>query len=146
MFAKEPIDERRPPLANLAKDPPDRLADEELSLVEHPGREPPEQVEVPGPARQNPQLREERGPPDPEAFVRRPRREPLQRRRMPLDEPADDVRRKPVDVRPGIGPPNEPDEPQEVSFAEQALVPSEERDRHRSEAVPARGVRRVDDR
>src|SRR5205823_11916923 len=75
MITQERERELRPLLAHLAQHPADRFPDEELTLIEHPSCEPGEEGEVSRPARQGPELRQERGAPDPEAGIARQARQ-----------------------------------------------------------------------
>src|SRR6266536_6123081 len=135
VIAEKPEDELRALLAHLAQHPADRLPDEELTLIEHPGCEPGEEGEVPRPARERSELREKGGTPDPKAAIAGPARQPCAARRVALQECADNVRGEPVHMGPGVRAPHETDEPRQVGLAEQRRISTEERDRDRAVLV-----------
>src|SRR5439155_19305615 len=145
VLAQELEDELRAFLAQLAQHPADRLADEELTLVQHARRQMREQLEIARLVAQLAQLREKRGAADPEVLVARPRRQPPQRAARLPDHAADHVRREPTDVRPGLRAAHEAEEPRKVALFEPVRAARQQRDPRRAELVALGRPQLVDD-
>ena len=145
MLAQELEDELRAFLAHLAQHPADRLADEELTLVQHPCRQTREQLEIARLVAQLAQLREKRGAADPEVLVARPRGQPPEGAARLAHHAADHIRSKPVDVRPGLRAAYETQQPRKVALLEQVRVAREQRDPRRAELVALGRPQLVDD-
>jgi hypothetical protein len=90
----------RAALGDLAEDPADRLADEELPLAEHRRREAREAREVAAARPERGQEGEQRAPADPEVAVPRPPVQALRRDRRARAERGDHVDGQPVHVGP----------------------------------------------